>query len=567
MKRSIFCGLVLSLAAAALFAQNRPGRPGRPGGPGGGAMQPPPAQPRPAQPPAAQPPPVPPQPPATIPAAILELRQEKVIDKQRSEVSYKFQDDYLSLVDRAAQRGKAAAEAWAAVDKTLTPVAVVARSPWGGGETATTYWPADIEPKLLTGLAGPLAKAGLRAVFPDFPDTATSMPTSSYATVEEAMAARATAELATKSGADKPKPFPAAGFSDAKDYQFVLVVGLHHEMNPHGGKRRADDGKTIYFRRSRVSSWAILFHVPTATAFWAAAGSAKADYVGIADPPSQAAAEALQNLDLSDLGRDNIPAVMAAFAGRTELEAIDLAACLCQTQRADAVAAVVKMCKSDAAYKHAVPMLRYFNEKGNPQDFRLSKADAEGKGLSLIDQGVTMHLLLMEQLRGVRSFEGAMVMATTPMVEDLDIRPLGKTQITITPPWNADDELVLLSELAVEDNRDPAKTVFDRNWAGALQNLGKCKTRVDEAIEVAKYYVNRKMPMNPRPGPLPADPLRPAAQAAMDELQKTKAAKTPGPTPGPKPPSGPPAAIAPAPGTEKPTPAPTTQDPWKNLID
>ncbi len=559
MKRSIFCGVVLALAAAALMGQNRPGRPGRPPGPGQPPAQPPPVQPPPVQ---------PPQPPATIPAAILELRQEKVIDKQRSEVSYKFQDDFVSLVDRAAQRGKAAAEAWAAVDKTLTPVAVVARSPWGGGETSATYWPADMDPKLLTGLAGPLAKAGIRAVFPDFPDAPTSMPTSSYATLEEAMAARAAAELTTQTSANKPKPFPAAGFPDPKDYQFVLVVGLHHELNPHGGKRLADDGKSIYFRRSRVSAWAILFHVPSATAFWATASSAKADYVGIADPPGQAAAEALGNLDLSDLGKDNIPGVIGTFAGTSELAAIDLAACLCQTQRGDAVAAVVKMCKSDAAYKQSAPVLRYFNEKGTPQDYRLSKADAEGKGLSLIDQGVTMHLLLMEQLRGVRSFEGAMVMASTPMVEDLDIRPLGKSQLAASPLWTADDELVLLSELAVEDNRDPAKTLFDKNWAGALQNLGKCKTRVDEAIEVAKYYVRRKMPMNPRPGPPPADPLRPAAQAALDELQKTKAAMSAGPTPGAKPsPATPPAPAPASPGGDKPNPAPTTQDPWKNLID
>ncbi len=428
------------------------------------------------------------------------LRQVRKIDKDRFEVLYKFEDEYAMPAAQAAKRSGEAAKAWAKFDKASNPVAVIARSPFGGGESSKSYWPEGVEAGLLKNVVGPLEKAGLKVVLPDM--------------VEEEGKDQA-------GGAVAKKPFPDVGFSE--DYEFVLVIGLHHEPVPHGGVSRTVAGKVVYSRSSRVNAWAILFHCPTATAFWGATAVARVDRGAAADPLSQspadsAAAEtAIGALDFTDIGADNIPGYIEKLAEPDGLECLDTAAMLAQTQRADAADAIVNAATSEAGFKNTVRVVRYFNQKGVVQDYRTDRATAERRKDVEVSQPVMMRVLLLEHLRGLRGIQPCAVLACVPRMTDVEIPGIAQQQAGHLMPLSADDEIVLIGELA---NSDPLG-IFARNRVAAVRNLGRCRVHIDEAKAAARTYAERKAPAPRRGGAPVRDDLKEAGAAALEELNKS----------------------------------------------
>jgi len=438
-------------------------------------------------------------------AEVRALRKERTGQKGRVEVLYRFEEDgdYLTPAAQAARRGKAAAAAWAALDKSSHPLPVVARSPFGGGETSTSYWPKGFKPELLRTLEEPLRKVGLKPIFPELSPR------------QEAAAAGGGEGSEARAQPPQPKPWPEVGFP--QDHEFVLVVGLHHESVPYGGARRRADGSVVYRRSSRVNAWAILFHVPSGCGFWGTTAVARVGHRGRTDPASLAAETALSYLDFAGIGADNIPAYIRKLGEETELSAVDTAALLVQTQRADAVLAVAKAAGSGAAFRNSVHVLRYFNQRGTAQDFRIDPEQAKRRGYVLVSQRVIVRLLLLEQLRGMRSVQACATAALIPRTEDLDVPAIAQQYAWQPGPLGPDDEIVLIAELAESDRRG----IFSRNRPQAVRRLGRCRTHIEEAMAVARMYAQRKSP-RPRRGRPRRDPLREAGKAALLELNKTK---------------------------------------------
>lgn len=437
---------------------------------------------------------------AAGPAEVKALRQIRKIDKGRFEVLYKFQDEYVTPSVQAGRRGVAATKAWAKFDKASNPVAVIARSPFGGGESSKSYWPTGAKAELLKNVVEPLKKAGpKKVVLPDL--------------LEE--------DKDKDSGSVIKKPFPEVGFSE--DYEFVLVVGLHHEPVPHGGVRRTVAGKVVYSRSSRVNTWAILFHAPTATAFWGATAVASVDHRTAADPLNAAAETAMGALDFTDIGADNIPGYIKKLTEPKGLNALDTAAMLAQTQRADAAEAIVKAATSVAAFRNTVHVVRYVSQKGVVQDYRVAPATIKRLRCVEISQPVMMRVLLLEHLRGLRCGQPCAVLARVGRMKGIEIPRIGRRQVGRLMPLSADDEVVLLGELANADfdsRRKRATEVLWSNRVAAVRNLGRCRVYIDEAKAVAGLFAGRKIP-KPKPGKKPRrDYLKEAGAAALKELNK-----------------------------------------------
>lgn len=427
------------------------------------------------------------------------LRREQKDDKDRAGILYQFEPragEFLSAVAQSARRGKAAAEEWTLFDRSEGRIAMVADSPFGGGETSKTYWPAEVRPELLRNLLEPLAKFGLKADLPGLPP--------------------ASAE-ADKAPAAPAKPWPKIGFSD--EYEFVLLVGLHHEPIPYEGTRRRADGTVIYARGSRANAWAILFHAPTGSAFWATTAVARIGHLGVADPVNVAAETVLGYLEFDGIGAHNIPAHIQRLSELQDLHVVDVAAMLAQTQRADAIDALIKLAVSKPAYRMKPRVLRYFNERGTPQDYRLDPAGAKARKWPYVAGPLPLRIMLMEQLGGMRSVRACSVAAMVPLEEDFQIGPLGQSLAGRLGPLGGDDEIILITELAHSDRQ----RIFRRNYASAVRNLGKCRVHVDEAMAVAKLYADRKSPPPRRGGRPRPDPLKEAGKAALAELRQTKA--------------------------------------------
>lgn len=422
---------------------------------------------------------------------------KQTADKSRNiRVTYKFNDEYLTLQAQADKRAKEAAKVWAALKPDEKLIAVIGRSPFGGGERTGGYWPAGIDESVLGLIVKPLEKLGVKCALPD---------------------------LASKTQADTApmgatvKPFPKVGFS--QDYKFVMVIGFHCEPVPyHSGRYRVRNG-VVYSRASRVNAWAILFYCPTGIAFWAEVSSATADFHDGDNPVDIAARRALASLDFSKLGSDNVPAFIRKFAQVDKFEALDIADVLVQTQRADAVRAVINSATSAAGYRTTLRVLRYYNQRGVVQDYRVSPDEAKKRKYVLISQPVMMKTLLMERLRGIRGIQPCVVAAMVDRRLDYRIPALGRRYITSVGPVCPDDEIVLISELA---NRDP-RGIFRWSLARAVRALGRCRNYADEALIVAKYYAARKSRL-PRRGRKPRrDPVKQAARWAIEEIHKVRA--------------------------------------------
>ncbi len=428
------------------------------------------------------------------------LRREQRDEKDRLTILYQFEPggEYLSPAAQAVRNGYAAAQAWKLFDRSTTALPVVARSPYGGGETAKSYWPAEVKPELLRNLGEPLGKLGIKAVFPELP---------------------AEKPEAQEPPAQPAKPWPTVGFPE--DHEFVLLVGMHHEPIPYLGERSAVDRQAVQASGSRMNGWAILFHVATGTAFWATTAVARVGQRGVEDPLNLAAETVLRYLDLDDLGADNIPPQIERLAAFKDLQVVDLAAMLVQTQRADAVEAVIKLAMSKPAYLMKPRVLRFFNDSGTAQDYRIEPEQARAAKYAYASQLVTVRVLLMEQLRGMRSVQACSAAALVPKDEDWEMGPLGGSLAGRLQPLGGLDEILLITELA---HSDP-QSLFRRNYAAAVRNLGKCRTHDEEAMAVARFYAER--PVAPPRGGRPArqDPLKEAGKAALTELQQVRAEK------------------------------------------
>jgi len=442
---------------------------------------------------------------------VRQLRKER---KSGDEVTYLYRFDgrHVTLAEQAAIRGKEAAEAWRLFDRGAEELPVVARSPFGGGETASTYWPAGVDAELLRRVVKPLARQGFHVVLPELPEESDQEDKPKVGAGE--------GEDEGQAQSAPPKPWPKVGFPE--DYEFVLVVGLHHEPVPYKSVRPYASRRGPPVRSSRVNAWAILFHVPTGSGFWGAVGVGRADHRSTDEPLKYAAIAALDALDFSDIGDHNIPKFIKEYRRREELPALDVAALLVQTQRADAIQAVVHSAMTKSAFKNTAWVLRWFNQRGTVQDYRIDPARARGQGCVRVSQRVMMRVLLLEQLRGMRGVQPCVQTAAIPYERDIEVQPLGAEYGGLLPPLSGDDELVLLAELAHRPVWD-RRGAFWRHTVQAVRNIGRCRTYIDEAIVVAKTYANRRPPRR-RPGRRPRrDPLRQAGRAALAELMKAKA--------------------------------------------
>ena len=439
---------------------------------------------------------------AATPAEVKALRRVRRVEKNRVEVLYQFEDEFVTLEVQAGRRGCKAAGAWAKFDKASNPVAVIARSPFGGGESAKSYWPAGAKAELLQGVVEPLKKAGLKkVVLPDL--------------IEEKTAVGR--DEAKRSPGNSKAGLPGlASLGPAYDYEFVLVVGLHHEPVPHGGVRRTVEGKAVYSRSSRVNAWAVLFHAPTATAFWCATATAGVDHRTAADPLNAASATAIGALDFTGIGADNIPKYIKQLAEPKGHNCLDIAAMLAQTQRADAAEAIVRAATSVSAFKNTVRVVRYVSQRGVVQDYRTDRATAGKRKFVEVSQPVMIRVLLLEHLRGFRGIGPCVVLARVPRDRDFQIPRIGRRWAGRLMPLSADDEIVLIGELA-----SGSTGLFSRNRVAAVRNLGRCRVRIDEAKVVAGLFANRKI-RKPKPGRKPRrDYLKEAGAAALKELNKT----------------------------------------------
>jgi hypothetical protein len=312
---------------------------------------------------------------------------------------------------------------------------------------------------------------------------------------------------------------PAAVWKAAKfpeGYDFVLVVGMHHEPVPHGSVARTVDGKTVHLRSSRVNAWAILFYAPTATAIWCTMASATAGLKSSSNPLNQAAESAIANLDLSDIGEENIPSYFERLAEPSGLGSLDIAAMLAQTQRADAADAIAKAAKTKSAFKNSVPVVRYVNQRGVIQDYRKGSEEADARKYVEIAQPVMMRVLLMEHLRGMTGIQPCALLAGIPKKTDPQINTLGQEQAGKLGPLCADDEVVLIGELANSDSMG----IFMRNRAAAIRNLGKCRVHVSDAMSVAKTYAERRITRRKGSPRVPAYLMKEAGMEAVKELNK-----------------------------------------------
>lgn len=427
-------------------------------------------------------------------------RRKEQTDNATKRVTLWYQYDkggeFVAPTTQAAQRGQEAAKAWGAYDKSK-PIALLGRSPFGGGETGTTYWPAEVKPELILKLVEPLAKAGVKVELGDAIVTTRPVEVPEGITTQPA------------------KPWAQLGFSE--DYEFALLVGMHHEPIPFEGVRKRDEtGKTAYFRGHRMNAWAILFHCPSGTACWGTTAVASVGHAGIEDPVNLGAETVLGYLDFADLGKDNISEYLEKLAYTKELPAVDIAAMLVQSQRADAVAAVVQAAMAESAYKTTAWVLRYFNEHGTAQDFRLSVDEARNSRLLLAAQRVMMRLLLLEQLRGMRSAQACVPTALVPLGDDIDLGVLGRECTGTAPPAGGDEEIVLMTELLTQDLRRVFRTA---HVALGVRYLGRCRVHVDEAMAVARFFAERPTPPPQRGRPPERDELKEAGKEALAELR------------------------------------------------
>jgi len=444
------------------------------------------------------------------------LRKDTKDDKGRTIPLFRFDEQYLTMADQAVIRGNRAAEDWGLFDKRVDELPVVARSPYGGGETAKSYWPAEVDPELLRIVAKNLAQKGLNPILPELPE-------------EEAEGADKDAagggkgeekdKDRDKAAEAEDKPWPKEGFPE--DYPFVLVVGLHHEPIPYASGQAPPGVTGPAIRSSRLSAWAILFDCGSGTAFWGATSSARADHRSVDDPVNAAARAALNGLDFTGLGEHNLRELIKEYKARQELPAVDVAALLVQTQRVDAVDAVVKSAMAKGAFTQTAWVLRWYNQRGTVQDFRIDPEQVRRRRCVRVSQRVMMRILLIEQLRGVRGIQPSVHIAVMPYEDDIEVQPIGATCGGRLRPLSEDDEIVLLGTLAHRGVWD-RDTPFHRNTVGAVGFVGKCRTLIDEAIAVARVYANRPEP-KPRRGRRRRDPLREAGRAAVAQLQQTRA--------------------------------------------
>lgn len=434
---------------------------------------------------------------AVTPADVKALRQERKVDKGRVEFLYQFQDEHVTLAAQAARRGSEAVKVWAKFDQKSEAVAVLSRSPFGGGESAKSYWPEGVKAELLKNVVEPLKKAGIKkVVLSDI--------------LKRDILKRE--KRATKS----EKGFP-------EGYEFALVTGMHHEPVPHRGSRRTVAGKVVYSRSSRVNAWAILFHAPTATAFWCTTATADVDCRDDDAPLNTAAERALGNLDFTGIGADNIPGHIKKLAEPEGLNTLDIAAMLAQTQRADAAEAIVRAATSVSAFKNSVRVVRYVSQKGVVQDYRTDRAAAEKRKYVEMAQPVMMRVLLLEHLRGFHGIGPCTVLARVPRERDFQIPYIGRRRLGRLMPLSADDEIVLISELANADFDNRRKRGAEILWSNrfsAVRNLGRCRVHIDEAKVVARLFAERKI-TKPKRGRKPRrDHLKEAGIAALKELNK-----------------------------------------------
>jgi hypothetical protein len=442
-------------------------------------------------------------------AAARAFRKELRNDKAKLVACYRFDPtgDYLPLATQAAKRGQEAADAWQARDRDK-PVVVVTRSPWGGGETPTTYWPEGMKPELIKLIMEPLQKADVKFAFAE----------DAVATINAVLATQP-----APPGADAPATlpavaWPATGFD--KDAEFVLLIGMHYEHIPFKGNRGLDEeGKAMYERASRVNAWAILIHAPTATAFWGATAVGRVRAGVTLANQNAAAFQALTYLDFTDFGKENIAAQVAALPALDDLPVIDAAAMFIQSQRGDAAQAVVDYAMSKQAFKNTAAVLRWFNEQGTPQDFRIPEETVKKQGCSLVSQRIILQTLLIEQLRGVRSISACIPPASIVKTDDPFLGLVGKQYAGLIPPASGDEETLLIGELAVER---PDLGPFATNLAQAIRDLGKCKTHVPEARAVATVYAERPVPPPPPNKPAPRDALKEAGKDALTNLAGKK---------------------------------------------
>ena len=439
---------------------------------------------------------------AVTPAEIKALRKVRKIDKNRVEFLYQFEDEYVTLAAQAAGHGSEAARAWAKFDKKTKAVAVLARSPFGGGESVKSYWPIGVKSELLKNVVEPLKKAGIKKV------VLTDMP-----------------EEEGKNGGSVKKTSPKAGFPEG--CEFVLVIGFHHEPVPHRGSRRTVAGKVVYSRSSRVNAWAILFHAPTATAFWCASATTGVDRSDVDDPLNVAAERAVAALDFTGIGTDNIPGYIKKLAEPEGFNALDIAATLAQTQRADAAEAIVRAATSVSAFKNSVRVVRYVSQKGVVQDYRTGREAAEKRKYVEMAQPVMMRVLLLEHLRGFRGLQPCAMLARVPRERDFQIPRIGRQQVGRLMPLSADDEIVLIAELvdadfSFQNRKKRTKELLWRTRHDAVGNLGRCRVHIDEAKVIARLFAERKItkPKPPRAAYLDEIGLKEAGIDALKELNK-----------------------------------------------
>ncbi|HET6428916.1 MAG TPA: hypothetical protein VFJ30_10925 [Phycisphaerae bacterium] len=446
--------------------------------------------------------------------AVRELRKDKTDEKGRVTPLFRFDEQYLTMAEEAVIRGNEAAEAWGLFDKRIDELPVVARSPYGGGETDATYWPAQVDPQLLRVVAKNLSRKGLNPILPELP---AEKPEGAD---EDAGAEKAEAPDAGAAPAGPPTPpWPKDGFPEP--HKFVLVIGLHYEPIPYQSGQAPPGTTGLAIRSSRVNAWAILFHSAGGTAFWGATATARADHRADDDPINTAARAALNGLDFDDLGKHNLRELIGRYKARQELPAIDVAALLVQSQRADAVEAVVKSAMGKGAFTETAWVLRWYNQKGTVQDFRIDPEQAQRQRCVRVSQRVMMRILLLEQLRGVRGIQPSVQIAVMPYEDDIEVQPIGSTYGGRLRPLGEDDEIVLLGTLAHRGVWDQ-DTPFHRNQAGAVGLVGKCRLYIDQALAIAQVYASRPQPQ-PRRGRPQRDALREAGIAAVAELQKTRA--------------------------------------------
>jgi len=233
-----------------------------------------------------------------------------------------------------------------------------------------------------------------------------------------------------------------------------------------------------------------------------------------------AAEAAVGYLDFSGVGEGNLTGFIQQFARREELPRIDVATLLIQSQRADAAAAVMQAAIGKPAFTNTVWVLRWYSDKGTPQDYRIDITDARKQRYVQVNQRVLMRVLLMETLRGMRSVQACVLAAQMPRIDDIEVPEIGRQFVASTGPQFPDDEIVLITELARETPRRRSG-LWRKDPVQAVRALGRCAHHIEEAMAVAKVLASRPDPP-PRRGKRRRDPIKEAAKAAMRELARAK---------------------------------------------